>query len=222
MDDLKVFISTRDATCAECNKELGPHPWITLKGEQALCLECGDLEHLVFLPAGDTAVTRRSRKYSTLCAVVLKWSRARKRYERQGLLVEEAALDRAEVECAADEDQRRILREKAAERREVLDQQAVQAFAKSVREQFPSCPPDREFEIARHACQKYSGRIGRSAAARASEPEAVRLAVIAHIRHRETKYDIFLMGGIERKEARARVQSVIDRVLQEWEVSSGT
>jgi hypothetical protein len=29
---------------------------------------------------------------------VLKWSRARKRYERQGLLVEETALQRAEDE----------------------------------------------------------------------------------------------------------------------------
>ena len=33
-----------------------------------------------------------------LTAVVLKWSRARKRYERQGLLVEETALRRAEQE----------------------------------------------------------------------------------------------------------------------------
>jgi len=37
-------------------------------------------------------LTRRSGKYSTLSAVVLKWSRARKHYERQGLLVEESAL----------------------------------------------------------------------------------------------------------------------------------
>jgi hypothetical protein len=34
--------------------------------------------------------------------VVVRWSRARKRYERLGLLVEEAALARAEEECLAD------------------------------------------------------------------------------------------------------------------------
>ena len=56
-----------------------------------------DLDHLVFLPSGDAAVTRRARKLSTRAAVVLKWSRARSRYERQGLLVEEDALQEAEA-----------------------------------------------------------------------------------------------------------------------------
>lgn len=35
------------------------------------------------VPAGDAALTRRTRRHSLLCAVVLRWSRARKRYERQ-------------------------------------------------------------------------------------------------------------------------------------------
>ena len=35
-------------------------------------------------------------------AVVLKWSRARAHYERQGILVGETALERAEQECLAD------------------------------------------------------------------------------------------------------------------------
>jgi len=72
------------------------------KDKGALCLACADLDHLVFLPSGDTALTRRARKHSTLTAVVLKWSRARKRYERQGLLVEAGALEMAEEECSAD------------------------------------------------------------------------------------------------------------------------
>jgi hypothetical protein len=38
--------------------------------------------------------------------VVLKWSRARNRYERQGLLVEEQALEKAEEECLADSELR--------------------------------------------------------------------------------------------------------------------
>jgi len=53
-------------------------------------------------PSGDAALTRRAGKFSTLSAVVLKWSRARKRYERPGLLVEEPARQRAEQECLAD------------------------------------------------------------------------------------------------------------------------
>ena len=98
-NDLKVFISNRDSRCDECGEELGRHAWILLMGDRgAACLTCADLDHLVFLPAGNAALTRRSRKHSTLCAVVLRWSRARKRYERQGLLVEKGALDQAEAE----------------------------------------------------------------------------------------------------------------------------
>ena len=101
--ELKVFISHRESVCGACAKVLGTKAWITLAGERgALCLPCADLDHLVFLPAGDTGLTRRSRKYSVLSAVVLKWSKARKRYERQGLLVEEEALDQAEKECAGE------------------------------------------------------------------------------------------------------------------------
>jgi hypothetical protein len=47
-------------------------------------------------------MTRRARKNSVLSAVVLKWSRARKRYERQGVLVESEAAENAEQECQAE------------------------------------------------------------------------------------------------------------------------
>lgn len=43
------------------------------------------------------ALTRRTRKHSRLSAVVLIWGRARERHERQGLLVENEALDEQEV-----------------------------------------------------------------------------------------------------------------------------
>ena len=91
--DLKVFITNGDSTCDECGESLSHRAWITLSREKgALCLPCADLEHLVFLSPGNAALTRRARKHSTLSAVVLKWSQNRKRYERQGLLVEETAV----------------------------------------------------------------------------------------------------------------------------------
>lgn len=78
--DLKVFITTRESSCDECGEDLGRNAWIALAEEEgALCLSCADLDHLIFLPAGDAALTRRARKHSTLVAVVLRWSRARKR-----------------------------------------------------------------------------------------------------------------------------------------------
>jgi hypothetical protein len=218
--DLKVFISSRDSTCDECGEALGRKAWITLLEEKgALCLACADLDHLVFLPAGDAALTRRSRKYSTLSAVVLKWSRARKRYERQGLLVEDDALTQAEQECLADADARAKRRERDTARRAELDRQYVEQFARRVRQLFPSCPAKREITIAEHACLKYSGRVGRSAAAKSLDEEAIRPAVIAHIRHAETNYDSLLAQGFDRREARAMIEADVYKTLDKWETS---
>jgi hypothetical protein len=217
-DELKVFISNRNSMCGECGEELGRKAWITLEREKgALCLSCADLDHLEFLPAGDPALTRRARKYSTLSAVVLKWSSARKRYERQGLLVEEQPLAQAEAECLADQEVRARRNERERQRQVELDRDYLNAFAKRVRDIFPACPPNREYEIAQHSCRKYSGRVGRSAAAKSFDENAVRLAVVAHIRHRETNYDELLSRGCFRGEARARVRDKVERIGQEWE-----
>jgi len=216
--ELKVFISTRESSCGECGEDLGRRAWITLTREKgALCLACADLDHLIFLPSGDAALTRRARKHSTLSAVVLKWSQARKRYERQGLLIEEQALEQAEKECLADSEARAKRREREAERREELDREYVERLAMRVREIFPRCPSGRERVIAEHACQKYSGRVGRSSSAKEFDEKSIRLAVIAHIRHAETRYDELLMSGYERWEAREEVEGEVMRVLSQWE-----
>ncbi len=217
-NQLKVFISNRESKCDECGEELGKHAWIILRGEKgAACLTCADLDHLVFLPSGDTALTRRSRKNSGLSAVVLKWSRARRRNERQGLLVESDALERAERECEGDETQREIRRAHAAIRRAELDQEYITRFAARVREFFPHCPSGREIVIAEHACRKFSGRVGRSAAAKELDEEAVRLAVAAHVRHRETNYDELLSRMFDRGKARAMVHNAVAETLALWE-----
>ncbi|MEM4380385.1 MAG: DUF2293 domain-containing protein, partial [Thermoplasmatales archaeon] len=90
-------------------------------------------------------------------------------------------------------------------------------FAARVKELFPRCPTGREREIAEHACLKYSRRVGRSASAKKLDEEAVRLAVIAHIRHRETEYDELLSKGYDRWEARAEVEGAVYLVLKRWE-----
>ncbi len=217
-EELKVFISSRESTCDECGENLGSKAWITLiRDKGALCLACADLDHLSFLPSGDAALTRRARKHSTLAAVVLKWSRARQRYERQGLLVEDGALNRAEEECLADSEARSRRNERSAVRRQESDRKYVEQFAKRVRALFPRLPAGREQVIAEHACLKYSGRVGRSASAKSLAEEAVRLAVIAHVRHTETDYDTLLAKGYDRQEARAAVRETVGLVLVRWE-----
>jgi len=214
---IKVFITNRDSVCDECGENLGRKAWITLtRNKGALCLACADMDHLVFLPQGNAALTRRSRQNSTLSAVVLKWSQSRKQYERQGLLVEETALEKAEKECLSDDQVRARKRERAAERRVELDRQYIERFAGRVCELFPSSPIGREIIIAEHACLKYSGRIGRTATAKNFEENAIRLAVIAHIRHTETPYDKLLAKGVERYEARTAVEKKVYETLNKW------
>jgi hypothetical protein len=84
---------------------------------------------------------------------------------------------------------------------------------------FPGCPDDRAKAIARHTATRASGRVGRSAAGRALDDEALRRAVIASIRHEDTSYDELLMSGIPRNLAREQIRDDIDRVLAAWSSS---
>src|SRR4029077_2788 len=110
---------------------------------------------------------------------------------------------------------------RAAERRELEDREFVTAFAHAIREQYPKCPKTEATEIAEHACRKYSGRVGRSAAAKELSPEAIRLAVIAHIRHVHTDYDELLARLGDRDEARGRVWGSVASILDDWKSPGG-
>ncbi|MDZ7289022.1 MAG: DUF2293 domain-containing protein [candidate division KSB1 bacterium] len=215
-NDLVVFMIRRESRCAECGEELWPGRFITLEKKGALCLSCADLDHLEYLPAGDAALTRRATKYSRIHAKVLRWSRTRKRYERQGILVETEALEKAEEECLADAEARERRRQREAEKREIIDQQYVAEFAKHILEIFPKCPIDTAEKIAQHACKKYSGRVGRSAMAKEFDPQAILLAVRAHVRHQYTNYDELLSRGYGRHDARAVVDNKVERILDKW------
>ena len=148
--------------------------------------------------------------------MVLEWSRSRKRYERQGILVEPQALATAEEECLSDADVRERRRAQAAEYRERHDRLYVEIFARAVRQCYPGCPPGAAVEIAQHACEKHSSRVGSSTAAKELEPAAIDLAVRAHVRHRYTRYDDYLMAGWDRGEARTAVRSEVEAQLAAW------
>jgi hypothetical protein len=214
--DIVVFSILKPSACAECGTELWKGSFLKMEKEKPLCLECADLDHLVFLPRGDVALTRRSRKYSMLSAVVVRFSRSRKRYERQGLFVESGALERAQDECLSDEGKRRIAREKASLARERDDNQYVTQFVDCIRSRYPDCPPDETEAIAKHACEKYSGRVGRSSAAKSFDTTAIDLAVKAHVRHRHSEYDRLLSRGWERTEARSAVVGKVTEIIERW------
>jgi hypothetical protein len=216
-DGLVVFSILRQSTCAECGVEIGRGEFLRMEQRQPLCLICADLDDLVFLARGDTALTRRATRHSALSAVVVRFSRSRKRYERQGVLVEEVALARAETECLADADAQALARDRAGARRDRIDANYVRDFAEHVGELFPGCPAVERRTIAEHACLKHSGRVGRSTAARHFELEAIELAVQAHVRHQHTNYDQLLGSGCERLQARAAVRSAVEGTLRTWQ-----
>lgn len=208
-----VVQPVRDWACAECG---GTGDMMQMHDARPLCLTCSDLDHLVFLPSGDAALTRRATKTSTLSAVVVRWSRSRKRYERQGVLVEETALALAEEQCMSDADARMRKRERSEVRRAELDTKFQARLAEEIRRIFPSCPAHRAIAIAEHTGLRGSGRVGRSAAGRALDDMAIVLAVTASVRHQDTDYDSLLMTGLPRDMARERVRPGIDRVLESW------
>ncbi len=209
--DLVVISPLKDWTCAGCG---GTGDFLIMEDAGPLCLTCTDMDHLIFLPSGDAALTRRAKQASRLSAVVVRWSRSRRRYERQGILAEEAAIQQAEEQCLADEDARLRRRERDRERRAMEDVEFQARMAGEIRRLFPGCPKKRATAIAQHAAVRGSGRVGRSAAARALDERAITAAVVASVRHEDTDYDQLLMSGTPREDARDQVRPTIDRVLE--------
>ena len=213
LPDLVVIAPLKDWTCAGCG---GTGGLLMMEDAGPLCMTCADLDHLIFLPSGDATLTRRARKASGLSAVVVRFSRSRKRYERQGVLVEEQALLEAEASCLADAEARARRRARDEERRGDADAQHADQLAEEIRRLFPGCPPDRAATIAVHTAARGSGRIGRSAAGQRLDEHAVELAVVAAVRHGDTGYDAMLMAGVPRSEARERVRAEVGAVLDRW------
>lgn len=216
--DLVVFIMQREsATCHECGTKLSRGNLIFQEQNDSLCLHCADLDHLEFLPSGNAAMSRRSKKYSPLSAIVIQFNRKARRYQRCGILVSASAIKKAEIECLSDADQREAARIRNAQRTKQEDKKLVQEMTAIICEQFPGCPATEAKQIATHTAQRGSGRVGRSAAARHLCTEPIRIAVIASIRHNHTEYDELLMSGCNRADARTKISRQITSKLNQWQ-----
>ena len=216
-DDALVFVILSESVCAKCHARVAGGDMLSIREGKALCIACSGMGDLVLLPSGDPALTRRASKLSARRAVVLKWARANKRYQRQGTLVEASAIEAARALCAADAQKREAKSGKAAIKREIEDVAYHAAFLSQLKRLFPGCPEQEASEIAVHACEKHSGRVGRSAAAKELDADKIRLAVVAHIRHIHTGYDQFFDIDVAKRDARRMVQAKITRVLSSWE-----
>lgn len=82
----------------KCHRCGGTGNLLLMENPGPACLRCVGLDDLEFLPAGDALLTRRVKAKATRHAVVVRFSRSRRHYERQGLLVEPQALADAQRE----------------------------------------------------------------------------------------------------------------------------
>jgi hypothetical protein len=79
----------RDWKCHRCG---GAGGLLIMEPPGPACLRCAGLDDLEFLPSGNALLTRRVKAKSARTAVVVRFSKRRGRYERQGLLVEAEPL----------------------------------------------------------------------------------------------------------------------------------
>ncbi len=89
---------SREWKCHRCG---GTGGILVMEKPGPACLRCVGLGDLEFLPAGDALLTRRVKAKSARHAVVVRFSKNRGRYERQGLLVEPKALQQVQHDLEA-------------------------------------------------------------------------------------------------------------------------
>src|SRR5262249_4511280 len=125
------------------------------------------------------------------------FSRSRGRYERQGILAEPEAIQKAEHECTQDGDTRATARAAAAVVREKEDRELVSRMTERIRGLFPGIAANEAAAIAKHTATRGSGRVGRTAAGRNLEEGPLAAAVRAAVRHNRTRYDELLAEGVD-------------------------
>ncbi|MDA2891923.1 DUF2293 domain-containing protein [Mycolicibacterium sp. BiH015] len=189
---LKVFASWLVWFCANCG---GIHDLIL--DDSGLCRDCAGLGHLVFLPSGAAALTRRTVKAAPTSAVVL---RANTRNVRHGILADQRAIELAALQCLRDH---QYLSE--------VGEQIRHDIADAIRTEFPGCPQSRADAIAYDAAVRR-----RNARSGATDPDYICEIVQDSVRRVDTEYDDLSLIGLDRVEAERKTQAQVDNVIDTW------
>jgi hypothetical protein len=94
-----VMPLNEDWKCHRCG---GGGDWLVMEDPGPACLRCVGMDDLEFVQSGDALLTRRLKAKSTRGALVVRFSRSRKRYERQGILVEPEILAGVQEQLATE------------------------------------------------------------------------------------------------------------------------
>lgn len=89
----------------------------------------------------------------------------------------------------------------------------IEAIVEHLRRKHPGCP---DFAIA-----YFSEEIARKDWKGASLGKAVGITMQNYLRHQMTDYETLLLTGMDREEARSRVQPRIDAMLKVWRKKPG-
>lgn len=214
-----VYVTKKETlSCQRCKRPVrfGEKFVAASEEHRGTCFKCSPYANADFLESGDAAMTRRSKKYSNICGVLYAWNKRRRRFERKGQYVEASAIEQARKECLLDQGKRAQTNAKAAIKRAEEEKVYIAEFSKAIRKRYPNCPKGREEAIAQHACEKYSGRVGRTADAKQFDAKMIDLAVEAHIRHAETDYDNQFNKGKTKRMIRSEVKGTISSVMRKW------
>ncbi|MGY4749805.1 DUF2293 domain-containing protein [Pannonibacter sp. Q-1] len=84
----------------------------------------------------------------------------------------------------------------------------IDAVAKHIRKKHPGCP---DFAVAWFAAE-----IASKNWTGATLGKAVGITMQTHLRHHHTDYDTLLLTGIDREEARRRVQPRVNAMIDSW------
>jgi hypothetical protein len=101
-------------------------------------------------------------------------------------------------------------------RRKEQDRALIAEMTARIGSLFPRCPPSETAAIAAHTAARGSGRVGRTAAGRKLEEQALAAAVSAAVRHKHTEYDALLAAGMDRALARQQVADRVQAILAAW------
>jgi len=176
-----------------------------------------------FLPAGDACITRRVKKgpHIELCG---RYNRRGRYTPTLGVFAPRAAIEAARAAAKATE-AGRLDRRKSAARRRVKAESAYQHdFERACLRFLDFAPEHHELaeqiaaETTRHACEKYSGRVGRTS--KLDLQSKAELAVRAHIRHQYTDYHSRLLVwknpiDDDYREAKANANEKVDNFLEQ-------
>jgi hypothetical protein len=86
----------------KCHRCGGTGALLVMEDPGPACLRCVGMDDLEFVQSGDALLTRRLKAKSARGAVVVRFSRSRKRYELQGILVEPQILAEVQEQLAKD------------------------------------------------------------------------------------------------------------------------